>query len=443
MLRLVLLLAVVAALGGPAVGRAPDSWPQFRGPSGQGQGGDGELPLTWSESENVLWQTPVPGKGWSSPVIADGRIWVTVAEETEADEDARQALVDAAEKYPIGDEMVAYASIRLSAVEFDLATGSQLRKIELFDIDSPPPIHGLNSYASPTPVLVDGRCYCHFGTFGTACVDVATGDVVWRRRFEINHIVGPGSSPILHEGRLIIPCDGGDQQFVVALDAATGDTAWKKDRPLIRNSDPDNRKAFATPLAIEVEGRDQVVIPGAQWFIAYDPADGEEIWRVDHGAGFSNVPAPAYDGRHVYLNTGFGRPQLWAVRPDGQGDVTETHVAWRELQQVPAMSSPVVADGRLYMVSDGGVVSCLNAEDGKTLWRERAPGKYSASPLLAGGRLYFCSHEGRTTVLAAGPEFQLLAENDLDGMLMASPAVVDGDLILRTDSRLLRIGGGN
>jgi len=212
-------------------------------------------------------------------------------------------------------------------------------------------------------------------------------------------------------------------------------------RPPIREENPDQRKAFATPLVIEVDGRAQAVIPGAQWFVAYDPVSGDEIWRLDHGRGFSNVARPVYDGRFLFLNTGFGKPQLWAVRPDGSGDVTETHVAWREAQQIPAMSSPVVSDGRIYVISDGGVATCFDAETGKTLWRERVPGKYSASPLVGAGRVYFSSHEGRTTVVADAAEFEKLAENELDGMLMASPAVAAGDLVLRTDSHLYRITG--
>jgi outer membrane protein assembly factor BamB len=418
-----------------------DAWPQFRGPTGQGVA-EGNLPLSWSETENVRWKTPLPGRGWSSPVVADGKIWLTTAEEREADEALREELLKQVAKVPVRNQMVAFASVALSALEIDLSTGKVLRHIPLFEPKSPPPIHQLNTYASPTPVLADGRLYCHFGTFGTACVDAKTGEVVWRRELELQHIVGPGSSPVLHENALIITSDGGDRQYITALDPATGETVWEKDRPPIRSSDPDQRKAFSTPLVIEVDGRAQVVIPGAQWFIAYDPTSGDELWRVDHGSGFSNVARPVFDGKLLFLNTGFGRPQLWAVRPDGSGDVSDTHVAWRERQQIPAMTSPVVSDGRIYLISDGGVASCLDAETGETLWLERVPGKYSASPLVGDGRVYFFSHEGRTTVVADKADFEVLARNDLDGMLMASPAAVAGDFLLRTDTSLYRIGAG-
>jgi outer membrane protein assembly factor BamB len=422
------------------VAMAADVWPQFRGPTGQGAALQQRLPLEWSESEGIKWKTSLPGRGWSSPVIGGGRIWVTTAEEREADEAQRAEILKAVEKIAVRDQMAAFGSVALKAIEVDLATGKVLREVKLFEPQTPPPIHQLNTYASPTPVLVEGRLYCHFGTFGTACIDTESGAVVWRRELALQHIVGPGSSPVLYEDLLIITSDGGDRQYITALDAATGDTVWEKDRPPIREDEPDNRKAFSTPLLIEAGGRPQAVIPGAQWFVAYDPASGDELWRVDHGRGFSNVARPVFDGRFLFLNTGFGKPQLWAVRPDGTGDVTDTHVVWRETQQIPAMSSPALSSGRIYLVSDGGVASCLDAATGETLWRERMPGKYSASPLVGAGRVYFSSHDGRTTVVEDSAEYKVLARNELEGMLMASLAAVEGDLVLRTDSSLYRVG---
>jgi outer membrane protein assembly factor BamB len=434
-MRLVLAWLFISSAG--AFGA--DEWPQFRGPTGQGEVASGDLPLKWSEGEGIRWKTNVPGRGWSSPVVTSGRIWLTTAQEHEADEAQRAEILKAVANVPVKDQMVAFAAVTLSAVELDLETGKVLRQIKLFEPQAPPPIHGLNTYASPTPVLAGGRVYCHFGTFGTACVDATTGEVVWRRELKLQHIVGPGSSPVVHGDVLLITSDGGDRQYISALDLKTGETVWEKDRPPLREDNPDQRKAFSTPLVIEVAGRAQAVIPGAQWFVAYDPASGEEIWRIDHGRGFSNVSRPVFDGRLLFLNTGFGKPQLWAIRPDGSGDVSDTHVVWREAQQIPAMSSPALSGGRIYVVSDGGVASCLNSETGDLLWRERIPGKYSSSPLVGAGKVYFSSHEGRTTVIADGPEFEVLAKNDLDGMLMASPAAVEGDLLMRTDTSLYRI----
>jgi outer membrane protein assembly factor BamB len=439
-------LVLLASLAAPAsLALAGDSWPQFRGPDGQGRADDASLPLHWSETEgeNIVWKTPLPGRGWSSPVVENGRIWVTAAEERAATpEEAARALKKVAH-IGVAKQMGAAGSVTLSAIELDLATGRELQKVELFKVESPPPIHGLNSYASPTPVIADGRVVCHFGNMGTACVDASTGEALWEKVLPIDHIVGPGSSPIVYRGLVILTCDGADKQFIAALDLANGKIVWQVDRPPIRITDGDMRKAYCTPLVVQAGGRDQMIIPGSQWFISYEPETGKEIWRVDHGSGFSNTPRAVFDGTTAYLNTGFGKAQLWAVRVDGRGDVGASHIAWRHTQQMPTMSSPVLADGRIFAVSDGGVASCLDAATGDVVWRERLGGQFSASALLGAGRVYFCSQEGRTTVVAAGDKFEVLAKNDLDGKLMASPVAVDGDLLLRTDSHLYRIGEGD
>jgi outer membrane protein assembly factor BamB len=383
----------------------------------------------------------LPGRGWSSPVVGNGRIWITAADETAKDETKRAQLLKSFETLPVNEQFLRFESISLKAIEVDFESGAILQEIALFDHEAPPQIHGLNTYASPTPVLdvVNHRLFCHYGTFGTACIDTATGERIWERHFQLQHVVGPGSSPTLFEDLLIIANDGIDRQYVTAVNAATGQTVWETQRPPIREENTDHHKAFTTPLVIEVQGRPQVVVPGPQWFVAYDPRSGEELWRIDHGRGFSNVASPVFDGRLLFLNTGFGKAQLWAVRVDGTRDVGDTHVVWRETRQVPTMSSPVISNGRLFMVSDGGVASCLSAETGKTLWRKRIPGKYSASPLVGADRVYFSSHEGKTTVVAESDEFEVLEENELDGMLMASMAVVGGELVLRTDTSLYRI----
>ncbi|HYO26391.1 MAG TPA: PQQ-binding-like beta-propeller repeat protein [Lacipirellulaceae bacterium] len=438
-------LVLAVALGaGPlaSASRADRSWPQFRGPGGQGIANDAELPLTWSESEGVRWKTALPGRGWSSPVAAGGRIWVTTAEERPPTAEERAASMEKVAGVGVADQMDAAGSVRLSALEVDLESGAVLRRVELFNVQGPPPIHGLNSYASPTPVIADGKVVCHFGAMGTACVDASSGEVLWRRQLEINHIVGPGSSPVVHNGMVVLTCDGADKQFVAALDLATGEPRWKVDRPPIRITDGDMRKAYCTPLLISAAGKEQLVIPGAQWFIAYNPETGEEIWRVDHGSGFSNVPRPLFDGTHAYLDTGYGKAQLWAVRVDGTGDVTGTHVTWRNTQQMPTMPSPVIVGGRIFVISDGGVASCLDAQTGEAVWRERVDGQYSASALAGAGRVYFSNHDGETTVVAASDQFEVLSRNKLDGRLMASAAAVDGDLILRTDTHLYRISDG-
>jgi outer membrane protein assembly factor BamB len=419
---------------------ASADWPQFRGPQGQGHAPEARLPLRWSETEGVRWKTPLPGRGWSSPVVRAGRIWLTTAIETQAtpEQIAQRRAAAAAAGTPDAGNIV--ARISLLAVELDAETGVLLREIPLFEVDDPPSAHALNSYASPTPVLGEDRVFCHFGAFGTACLDAATGEVLWKTSLPIEHGVGPGSTPLLWGDRLIIPCDGMDRQFVAALDVGTGQVAWQTDRPPIRSPVGDVRKAFSTPLAIEVGGQTQIVIPCAQWYVAYDPASGSERWKIDHGDGYSNVPRPVFDGERIFLCSGFTKPEVWAVTPDPEFPTAEPKLAWKYAKQAPTMASPLLVDGRFYMVSDPGIATCLDAATGKPVWQERLTGKYSASPLYADGKIYFCSREGLTTVVAAGDEFEVLAENSLEGALMASPAVLGDDLILRTDQALYRIG---
>ncbi len=416
--------------------QAETTWPQFRGPGGQGHSDATGLPLHWDESTNIVWKTPILGNGWSSPVVANGKVWLTSATKVVATE----AELEAKGAGPAGMKLDVAHAITLWVSEVDLSTGELLRKIKLAEVESPQAIHPLNSYASPTPVLAEGRLYCYFGDFGTFCLDTAKGKVVWQKRIRLEHSVGPGSSPLLVDDLLVLTCDGMEAQFILALHAADGTQAWQTDRPPLRTDTPDFRKSFCTPLSINVHGENQLVIPGAQWCVAYVPRTGKEIWRVDHGRGFSLASRPVFDGQRVFICTGFMNAELLAIRPDGQGDVTETHVERIASKQIPHRSSPLLYGEQILTVSDGGIAQCFETANGNQLWKERIGGKFSASPLYADSRIYLCSHEGRTTVIAAGDEYQELATNDLDGQLMASPVVVESDLLLRTESHLYRIG---
>ena len=401
--------AVLAAvmLVGPAA-HAQD-WPAFRGPTGQGHSVEVGLPLEWSESDNIVWKTPVPGRGWSSPVVADGRVWLTTA------------------------TAVVAGSLRLLA--YDIETGLEVLNTEVFRVDQTTSPNPKNSLASPTPVLdVDGgRVYVHFGADGTAAL-TTDGDVVWTTRFPYVTQHGNGGSPVLYHDRLILSVDGYDTAFVVALDAATGAERWRTARrqPI--------SQAYSTPLIIRVGNRDQVFSIGAFRATAYDPGSGEEIWEVSYGDGFSNVPTPVFGHGMVYVATGFQVASLLAVRADGGGDVTASHTAWRLQRGVPLTSSPLLVGDEIYIVSDLGVATCLDARTGELHWRERLGGNFSASPVFADGRIYFQSEEGVTTVVAPGTEYRKLATNQLDGAILASMAVANGSLFIRTHDHLYRIG---
>ncbi len=414
-------------------------WPQFRGPLGEGHADVDRLPLTWSETEHVAWKTPLPGRGWSSPVVGDGMVWMTTAVEIEAPpEVVKEQQAKRTDRQPI----VVCRRVDFFALGVDLAGGKLRHKILLFSSEFPQAIHALNSYASPTPVLDHDRLYCHFGTFGTACVDTATGKIVWTNRsIKVQHENGPGSTPVLWKDKLIVHFDGSDRQSIVAFDARSGDVAWRTPRSGEMRDNPQFKKAYGTPLIVPVAGRPMLLSPAADWLYAYDPDTGKELWKMSYGRlGFSNVPRPVTGHGLIYISTSFGQTSLLAVRPAARRGTIE----WEWTRQVPRMSSPVVVGDEIYFVSDRGIATCLDARSGKQRWVKRLGGNYSASPLAAGGRIYFFSRGNdskkcTTTVIAASPHFRRLAKNVLDGSFYASPAAIEGALILRTDQALYRI----
>ena len=405
-------LVLLLFAGASALAQAED-WPQFRGPTGQGHATERGLPLEWSETKNILWKTAVPGLGWSSPAVAGGRVWLTTVVESKE----RRGRVSAS----------------LRALAFDVATGRELVNVEVFRLDDAGYVNPKNSRASPSPIVDGDRVYVHFGAEGTAALSTS-GEMVWttRLRYESQH--GNGGSPTLYRDLLIVNCDGnGGDAYVIALDTATGKTRWKT--PRRRPAD----QAYSTPLVITVGGQDQLVSVGAYRAAAYDPMTGQEIWRVSYGDGFSNVPRPVFGQGLVFIATGFQTPSLIAVRPDGQGDVTRTHIAWTITRGAPYTPSPLLVGNDLYYVSDTGVLSLADAKSGEVVWQQRLPGNYSASPVMADGRIYYQSEEGITTVIAPGREFKRLATNRLDGATLASMAVSSGSLFIRSQTHLYRI----
>jgi outer membrane protein assembly factor BamB len=324
--------------------------------------------------------------------------------------------------------------ISLRAIAVDAARARV--DVEVFRIDAAGALNPKNSHASPTPILDGDRVYVHYGADGTAAL-TTSGEIVWttRLRYESQH--GNGGSPVLYRDLLIVNCDGnGGDAYVVALDAATGKTRWKKSRRIPAD------QAYSTPLVIRVADRDQLLSVGAYRATAYDPLTGDEIWRVGYEDGFSNVPRPVYGPEQglVYIATGFQVPTLIAVRPGGRGDVTRTHLAWTIGRGAPYTPSPILVGNDLYYVSDTGVLTLADATSGTIVWQQRLGGNYSASPVAAEGRIYFQSEEGVTTVVAAGREFRRVAVNRLDGAMLASMAVSDRAIFIRTDRDLYRIG---
>jgi len=379
-------------------------WPEFRGPTGQGISDERGLPLVWSETKNVRWKVAIPGRGWSSPAIQGDRIWLTTA----TDEGKS-----------------------LRAISIDRNTGAILQHVEVFRLKSQGNLNSKNSQASPTPVLEGDRVYLHFGAYGTACI-TQSGEVVWKTRLDYdNGQHGPGGSPVIYDNLLILSCDGQDVQYVVALDKLTGKVRWKKLR--------EGFQAYTTPLVVRLPAGDQVISPGAYRAVSYEPRTGKELWQVRYGDGFSNVPRPVYGNGLVFICTGFQQPSLLAVRLDGRGDVTKSHIAWTLKRGVSLTPSPLLVGDELYMVSDNGVASCIDAKTGAPHWQVRLGGNHSASPIYADGRIYFLSEEGESVVIAPGKEFKALAKNQLDGPTLASMAVSNGSIFVRSQTHLYRL----
>jgi len=395
-----------------------------------------DLPVEFSETKNVRWKTVIHGKGYSSPVVWGNQVWLTTARE-----DGRE----------------------LFALCVDLKSGKIIHDIKVFGVAKPQSAYSyLNSHATPTPVIEEGRIYVHFGSYGTACLDTTNGKKLWERRdFHCDHRVRPGSSPIVDQESLFVAFDGVDKQFFVALDKKTGKTRWVRDRNVksdwdatlrARGIDPrdvkkkkpgDNKKSYATAKLIELDGRRQLIAPAAEATISYDPVTGKELWRVHHFGGFNVACRPLFDHGLVYLFTSGLTGHFLAVRPTGSGDVTDTHVAWSTTRSTPHIPSPIIVDDLMFTVTEkGGIARCLEAKTGEEIWRKRVGGSHWASPLFADGKIYFSSKEGRVSVISAEREFQLVAESRLDASFIASPAIAGDALILRSEKHLYHVARG-
>jgi outer membrane protein assembly factor BamB len=408
-------MLVLLALAAPALW-SEDRWTEFRGPGGSGLSSSTGLPREWSETKNVAWKAAVHGRGWSSPVVLGRQVWLTTATR-----DGRE----------------------LSVLALDGDTGNVIRDILLFKVDRPEDTARYNSFASPTPVIEEGRVYVHFGSYGTAALDTASGATLWTRRdLPCNHWRGPGSSPMLWGDLLVVHFDGYDQQYAVALDKRTGRTVWKADRAYdFGTDDGDMKKAFATPVVIEAGGRPQLISQAAKAVLSLDPRTGRELWRVRY-ASHSAAARPLFANGLLYVASGRGPSELYAIRPDGSGDVTGSHVAWKAARGIGSSPSPILVDGLLYAVADkGGVVTCIDARTGEELWQQRTGAHdHTASPLYADGALYFFAEDGSALLLAPGREYRELARAGVDEAgVMATPAIAGRSIFLRTESHLYRI----
>ena len=407
-----------------ALHAASTDWPEFRGPTGDGHVTAAGLPLRWSETNNVRWKTEIPLRGWSTPVVMGGQVWMT------------SATVDGHDFYAVG---------------VDAETGKIIYNEKVFHCENPEPLGNgaaMKCYATPSPAIEPGRVYVHFGSYGTACLDTSTGKVIWKRDdLPCRHYRGPASSVILYSNLLILTMDGVDVQYHAALDKLTGQTVWKTDRSVAWNDegstdrmvrDGDHRKAHSTPLVVTAAGKTQMLSVGAKAAYAYNPLTGKELWRVQFN-DWSAAPRPVFGQGLAFFVTGLATTEMWAVKPDGSGDVTSNNVVWKLKTHIGKYASPIVVDDLLYTAADESFVSCLDAATGEPVWTERIGGNFEASPIYADGRLYFFNQQGVATVLKPGRTYSGLATNTLSDGFMASPAVSGRAFFLRAKTHLYRV----
>lgn len=408
---------VMLCAGLPARG---EDWPEFRGPTGQGISTAKGVPTRWSPTQNVVWKSAIAGSGWSSPVVIGELIYLTTA-------------------VPAGGADTPEADRSLRVVCLNARDGKSVWDKEVFVQKSgeAPKIHKKNSHASPTVVANEGKIYAHFGHQGTACLDGTTGDIVWAtREFGYQPVHGNGGSPVVVDDLLIFNADAAQSPAVIALEKSTGKLKWK----FARESEAQRKFSFSTPLAIEVGGARQLITAGSGVVNALEPQTGKEIWRASYGQGYSVVPRPIFSHGLIFLSSGYDSPIALAIKPDGKGDVTATHIAWQITKRAPHNPSMVIAGDHLYMVADNGILSCIEPKTGKVLWEERTTGPISASLLVAGGNLYLQDEAGLGVVVKPGRMHQIVARNDLKERSLATPSVIATDLLIRTQGTLYRIG---
>ena len=422
---LIFCLFCVAFLFGFKQASSQDkNWTHFRGSELNGLATGENIPLK-IDSSTMKWKTKIHDSGYSSPVIYDNQIWVTTAK------------ADGKELY---------------AVCLDFLTGKIIYDIRVFTPVEIEGKHSTNTYASPTPCIEKGFVYVHYGNMGTACINTSNGSIVWKRTdFKCKHVQGPASSPILYKNLLILHFEGVDVRYIVALDKSNGEIIWKTDRPEepYKPLPEIGRKAYITPLILKIKGRDMMISNGSAVCIAYDPNSGKEIWRVVNGAE-STIAMPFSENGIVYSYSGFTErtdgkkfTELMAINPDGNGDITASKVIWKKREELSRNQclTPVIKDGLIYTVNTRNIMMCIDTKTGKEIWSKHVTSNYDASPLYINGNIWFFSVRGETLVIKAGREYEVIAQNQMDSGIWATPAVLRNSMILRTQKYLYMIGG--
>lgn len=436
MARLFILLCSIVTL---TVGVKADDWPSWRGPSGTGVTTDTGLPEQWSDANGVAWRTRLPGVGVSTPVVAGPHVYVS----SQIGAGQRRAGMHPSLVQGAGERNLERAETRADSIRFALTAlnwkdGREVWQHTLAAEGPLVPVHDKHNLATPSPVT-DGRLVvAWYGTGQVVALDAASGALRWSKHlgaeygpFQINW--GHSSSPLLHGDLVILPCYHESGAYLLALDKATGEVRWKRDRPHGAHS-------YSTPVVVSHDGRAVLVFNSSVGVEGFDAVSGEPLWQVLEGNRFP-IPMPVHHEGVVYLSRGYRSSPYLAIRLGGRGDVTNTHVVWRTPTGAPYVSSLVYYDGLLYMGSELGILTAIDPASGDMVWRERVGGVFTASPVAGDGKVYFASETGETVVLAAGRTPKVLARNRLDAHLVASPAIAHGRLFLRADGELIAVAG--
>jgi outer membrane protein assembly factor BamB len=434
-----LLLLVVSLLGRSV---SAENWPQWRGPAATGVSSETRLPQTWSRTQNIAWRTRLVGLGVAAPIVWGDRLFVTSQIGSGASSVGPRlgqgGDLSAAERSLGGGSSGPGRTqgVRFLVEALDTTTGGRVWTYELPADGALPAVHDKHNLASASPVTDGERVYAVFGTGQVAAVDMS-GRAVWTRHlgkefapFDINW--GNGSSPIVHENRLILVCYHDAVSYLLALDSRTGKQLWKVDRPR-------GTISYSTPVVVPDPKGPELIVNSSVGIEAYDPSTGRALWHFNEPNQFP-IPVAMFHSGVIYLSRGYRSGPYAAIRPGGRGDISNTHVLWHVPTGAPYISSLVYYDGLIYMAGDVGVITCVDARTGERVWRERLGGIYTASPIAGDGKIYLMSESGETIVLKAGRTPQVLSRNAIDGRILASPAVSGGRLFIRTDDAVIAIG---
>lgn len=416
-------LFIALLLHAEHAGSQDKNWTHFRGTNLDGIAMTDSVPLKWDNS-TIKWKTEIHGKGYSSPVVFENQVWLTTATQ------------DGKELY---------------AVCADYRTGKIIHDIKVFSPEDIFGKHSINTYASPTPCIEKDFVYVNYGSLGTACIKTSDGSVIWKRTdLKCNHVQGSGASPVLYKNLLILHFEGTDVRYIIALDKSTGKTVWRTDRPekpYVPLSEI-GRKAYVTPIILTVDGRDLLISNGSAVCCAWDVLTGAEIWRVVDGAE-STVPMPFTENGLVYFYTGYmvddeapNYTEMLAVNPIGKGDITGTNILWkkRDNQTQTQMLTPVIKDGLIYTVNTKNFLMCIDAKTGEEIWSVRQRANFNSSPVYVNGIIWFFSVKGDVIAIKAGRKYEVVAQNQMDSGIWATPAFLRNSVVLRTEKDLYRIG---